>query len=223
VALTFENLIDHNKRSSAALIFCMIVFVIVLGSAFSVGYAGYRDFEYAKDTALFGALIGAIIAFLAALFSYYAGNHIIMGISNARRVDHALDPILFNVVEEMAIAAGIPPPKIYAIPDESPNAFATGRDPEHAVLAITTGLRKKLSRDELQAVVAHEVAHIKSYDTRLMMLTGVFAGVIVLVSDFFVRSYLDRIRLRGGRREYEVKPRNSIFYTPLDLSLPQSF
>ena len=178
----------------------MIVLITALGGVFSYALGSLGNtHDYAYLIRL-GAIVGAIFAIVGSLFSYYAGGWIIANISDARAVEHYEDPVLFNVVQEMAIAAGIPPPKIYAIAHPAPNAFATGRDPEHAIIGITTGLRKMLDRDELQAVIAHEMAHIKNYDTRLMMLVGVYAGIIVLMSDYFIRIFLDSFRLSGRRR-----------------------
>src|SRR5262249_754963 len=96
-------------------------------------------------------------------------------------------PELYNVAEEMAIAAGVPMPAVYLIYDSAPNAFATGRDPEHAAIAITSGLRSKLTRDELQGVIAHEMSHIRNYDIRLMLLMAVLCGSVVMRADMFVR------------------------------------
>jgi len=202
MALTFENLIDHNRRVSVTLVLVMVLFLTALGGMFSLALWGGTDPALFYDNFAMGAIIGASLASIGSLVSYYAGGIIITGISNARRIEHHQDPVLFNVVEEMAIAAGVPPPKVYVIYDEAPNAFATGRDPQHALIGITTGLRKKLNRDELQAVIAHEMAHIKNYDIRLMMLIGVFAGIIVLMSDLFVRHFLDTFQIRGKRRKY---------------------
>src|SRR5262249_55945439 len=133
---------------------------------------------------LIGAIAGGI-AFAIALLSYYAGDQAVLGISGAREIEHNDDPELFNVVEEMAIAAGLPMPKVYVIHDPAPNAFATGRDPQHAAIAITSGLRQKLQRDELQGVIAHEMAHIRNYDIRLMLLMAVLVGMVVMMADLF--------------------------------------
>ncbi len=115
----------------------------------------------------------------------------------ATEVTHDDAPVLFNVVEEMAIAAGLPMPKVYIIDDSAPNAFATGRDPEHAVVAVTSGLLEKLDRDELQGVIAHEMSHVGNFDIRYAMLVGVLVGTTVLISDFFLRG----LWFGGGRRQ----------------------
>jgi len=199
LALTFENLITHNKRASCARIAGQVVLITLLTAVFTASYQTYVYGAPAEDGLYWGLALGAALAIAGALISYYAGSLILLTVSDGYRVEKADDPRLFNVVEEMAIAAGIPPPAIYAIPDESPNAMATGRDPRHAAVAITTGLRKKLNRDELQAVMAHEIGHIANYDTRLAMLVAVFAGIVVLLSDFLVRTSLDRLGIGGLR------------------------
>jgi heat shock protein HtpX len=112
---------------------------------------------------------------------------LVLATSRAREITHDDAPVLFNVVEEMAIAAGIPMPKVYIIDDSAPNAFATGRDPEHASVAVTSGLLEKLNRDELQGVIAHEMSHVGNFDIRYAMLVGVLVGTTVLISDFFLR------------------------------------
>jgi heat shock protein HtpX len=136
-------------------------------------------------TAIMIGVIGGALALTFSFLGYFSGDDAIMYAHRARRVFHDGDPELFNVVEEMAIAAGIPPPRIYFIHDEAPNAFATGRDPHHASVAITSGLRGKLTRDELQGVIAHEMSHIQNYDVRLMLLMAVLVGAVVMLCDVF--------------------------------------
>jgi heat shock protein HtpX len=136
-------------------------------------------------SAIMVGIIGGALALTFSFLGYFSGNDAIMAVHGARPVFHDGDPELFNVVEEMAIAAGIPPPKIYLIHDPAPNAFATGRDPSHAAVAITSGLRGKLTRDELQGVIAHEMSHIQNYDIRLMLLMAVLVGAVVMLCDVF--------------------------------------
>src|SRR5690606_16666957 len=112
----------------------------------------------------------------------------ILAMSQAKEItakDQA--PELFNLVENLCIGAGLPRPKIYIIDDSAPNAFATGRDPQHAVVCFTTGILAKLDRAELEGVVAHELAHIKNYDIRLISLVVILVGVIAIIADFFIR------------------------------------
>lgn len=140
---------------------------------------------------VFGAVIAAIAATLAAVLttvSYFSGSSALLGMSKARQITKADDPQLFNVVEELCLAGGLPLPKIHLINDSAMNAFATGRNPMHAAVAITTGLRKKLSRDELQGVMAHELSHVRHYDILYTMLMAVMVGVLVMLCDVFLRS-----------------------------------
>ncbi|MCB0317333.1 MAG: M48 family metallopeptidase [Bdellovibrionales bacterium] len=218
MSITFEQLIAHNKRQSFFLILGLISFTAIIFGSFGIALSSVDASDFLFPF-LIGASIGGILASVGAILSFYLGPYIITGISGARKVHYSTDPILFNVVEEMAIAAGIPTPSIYAIYDESANAFASGRDPEHALIGITTGLRKKLTRDELQAVIAHEIAHIKNFDIRLMMLVGVFAGLIVLASDFFARHFLDTIKFRGTRKSYHGKKNPAFFVIAAIISL----
>ncbi len=199
---TFRDLIAANKRNSAILVvvFCLFVaavaMILGLGIIAYVSPASIRHINVAE-----GVLLGALaagISFLIALLGYYSGDSLILAVSHAQPLRHEDDPELFNVVEEMAIAAGIPMPSVYLIPDNAPNAFATGRDPQHAVVAITAGLRSKLTRDELQGVMAHEMSHIRNYDIRLMLLMAVLVGTVVMLADFFWRILW--FSPRGGRR-----------------------
>jgi heat shock protein HtpX len=177
---TFETLIAQNKRSSILLVIALVAFTMVFIGILGGGMGGTK--------AIFPAMMfGAVVSLAGSVFSFFAGSTVLTSITSAKQIEHGDDPELFNVVEEMAIAAGVPVPAVYIIDDLSPNAFATGRDPNHALICVTKGLRQKLSRDELQAVIAHEMSHIKNFDIRLMMLVGVFAGMIVMFADFYLR------------------------------------
>ena len=158
---TFRDLIAANKRNSAILVvvFCLFVTVVAMGlglatiAYFSPSAVSHLNFGRAL---LIGAIAGGISLLISTL-AYYSGDSMVLAVSGAREIEHEDDPELFNVVEEMAIAAGLPMPRVYLIRDSAPNAFATGRDPQHAAITVTSGLRRKLSRDELQGVVAHEM------------------------------------------------------------------
>jgi len=186
---TFRDLIAANKRNSAVLVILFCLFTALVALVLGMGIvAGFDPDAVAKLDWGEGFLVGGAagtVAFLFALFGYFAGDQFILATSGARRIRHADDAELFNVVEEMAIAAGVPMPRVYLIHDPALNAFATGRDPRHASVAITTGLRHQLTRDELQGVIAHEMSHIRNYDIRLMLLMAVLVGTIVMLSDFF--------------------------------------
>lgn len=133
-------------------------------------------------------VIAVIIAVVQALVSYYYSDSITLAVSGAKEVlrkEPFLD--LHRVVENLAIAGGLPKPRIYVIDDSSPNAFATGRDPKHASIAVTSGLLEKLNKTELEGVIAHELSHVGNYDIRLMTVVVVLVGVVALLSDFFLR------------------------------------
>jgi heat shock protein HtpX len=187
---TFRDRIAANKRNSLFLIAVFLAFVAVFG--YVIGYAWIGD----PISALFGLVLACLVGTISGLVSYYAGERIMLAASRAREVTHDEAPQLFNVVEEMAIAGGLPRPKVYIIEDSAPNAFATGRDPEHASIAVTSGLLEKLNRDELQGVIAHEMSHVGNFDIRYSMLVGILVGTTVLISDFFLRG----LWFGGGRR-----------------------
>ena len=186
---TFRDLIAANKRNSVLLVVCFILFVAIVAMVIGLAIvAYYSPGTVARLNVLRALVIGAIagvLAFLVALLGYYSGDDMILAVSRAQRIRHKDDPELFNIVEEMAIAAGLPMPRVYLIRDKSPNAFATGRDPEHASIAVTTGLREKLNREELQGVIAHEMSHVQNYDIRLMLLMAVLVGTVVMLADLF--------------------------------------
>jgi heat shock protein HtpX len=137
-----------------------------------------------------------VIAFIFCLASYYGGSTALLGMHGAKEIQPSDDPQLYNVVEEMCLSGGLPIPKIYLIEDGAMNAFATGRDPKHAAVAITRGLREKLSRDELQGVMAHELSHVRHYDILYATLMAVLVGAVILLSNVFLRS----LWFGGGRR-----------------------
>mgnify|MGYP001579451124 CR=1 FL=1 len=173
-----------NKRKSALIIALFVVFVslsvYVLASAFAV-YSGYEP----GGLGIVG--LALIISGFISYGSYYFSDKIVLSISRARPANRKKDFIFYTVSENLAIAAGIPKPKLYIIEDSAPNAFATGRDPAHAVVCATTGLLEKLSRTELEGVIAHELSHIRNYDTRLQSLVAVMVGMVALLGDWFLR------------------------------------
>lgn len=185
----FYSEISKNKWNSAFLIFFFSLFIILLGYIFSMAM-GYP--------AIFGMVFAFIVSIIMILISYYTGDQAILSMSHAKPVSRKDDPFLVNTVEGLAIAAGIPEPKIYMIEEPSINAFATGRDPQHASITVTSGCRQRLKREELEGVIAHEMSHIKNYDIRHMMLVAVLVGVVMIFSDFMLRSFLWG---RGGDRE----------------------
>jgi heat shock protein HtpX len=182
--LTIYSEIDSNKRRTWLLIFGFFVFIIVLGWVFG----------HAFDEPLI--LVGAVIfATVQALVSYYRSTEIVLAVSGAHPVSEQQDPDLYHVLENLSITAGTPMPKLYMIDDTATNAFATGRDPQHAAVVVTKGLREKLTRTELEGVLAHELSHIRNYDIRLMTVVVVLVGAVALLSDWFLRW-----SFWGGRR-----------------------
>lgn len=135
-----------------------------------------------------GLPVGAAIAIIVMLVSYYLGDDIILGFTGAREASWESDQVLFNVVDEMRIAAGLPMPRVYVIDSFALNAFATGWKPENAAVAVTRGLLEKLDRDELQGVIAHEMGHVANLDIRFMMLVSTMVGAIALIADGYRRS-----------------------------------
>jgi heat shock protein HtpX len=173
--------IARNKRASWLLALGLVAILMALG--FVMGLA-----LFGSQTAAFGVLgVFGIVAIVWSLIGYYAGSKMVLAVAGAREVSHDEAPQLWNVVEEMAIAGGIPLPRVYVIDDPAPNAFATGRDPRRATVAVTSGLLATMDREELQGVIAHELSHVRNYDIRFMTLVGILVGVIALVCDFFLR------------------------------------
>jgi heat shock protein HtpX len=142
-----------------------------------------------------GLAVGFVLAVGMLVFANYGGSAAVLRMSGARPADRERDQKLVNVVEEVAIAAGLPAPRVFVIEDLSPNAFATGRDPRSAAVAVTRGLYQKLNREELQAVIAHEIGHVRNLDIRYGVMVAILVGVTALMCDGFLRG----LRLGGGR------------------------
>lgn len=183
--------ISSNKRKS----FFLILFFLVL--IFALGWL----FGQITDLGSYALIPAAIIAVLMTIGSYYGSDKIVLAVSRARPVTREEYPYLYNVVEGLAIAAGLPKPRCYIIDDTAPNAFASGRNPENSVIVVTKGLLEKLNRAELEGVIAHEMSHIKNYDVLVQTLAVVMVGVVVLLSDWILRSFF----WGGGRRRSRDK------------------
>lgn len=194
---TFHDLIARNQRNSAILIAVFVLLFVGVGLLIGVTWGG--DWQYGATVAV-GA---AVVAFVLTLVSYYGGSSALLAISQAHEIKKEDDPQLFNVVEELCIAGGMPLPRIYVIEDSAMNAFATGRDPAHAAVAVTRGLRDRLNRDELQGVLAHELSHVRHRDILFATLIAVMVGVLVMLCDVFLRSlwWGGGSRRRDDRRE----------------------
>jgi heat shock protein HtpX len=189
--------IAANKRRSTWLIVFMAFLLAAMGSAIGMLVGG------TGQTAMFGTFVGIAIWGVMLLVNLMGGESVLLASANAREISHEDAPQLYNVVEEMRIAAALPNmPKIYIIDTPVPNAFAVGLKPERACVAVTTGLLERLNRDELQGVVAHELGHISNRDTLFMTLAGVTLGAIVLLADVGIRMLFWG---GGGRRRSNDK------------------
>ena len=178
--------ITRNKWKS----FFLILFFLCLIFAISWAFGEVTGFGTQ------GLIFAGIIAVAMTFGSYYASDKIVLAISRARPVKKEDYPYLYNVVEGLAIAAGLPKPRCYVIDDTAPNAFASGRNPENSVIVVTTGLLQKLNRAELEGVIAHEMSHIKNYDVLVQTLAVVMVGIVALLSDWTLRTFF----WGGGRR-----------------------
>jgi heat shock protein HtpX len=185
---SIHDQIKANVRASLVYSFLLIVILAACGATL-VGV-------YEPDFWVWGAAGAGLLGFLMALLARYAGSSLILTMSGARQAVGDEFRVLNNVGEEMAIAAGIPPPKVMVIDDSAPNAFATGPDPRRAVVVFTTGIIQKLNRDELQAVMAHEIGHIRNFDIRFMATIAMIAGLIPMLADGLRRA----LWYGGGRK-----------------------
>jgi len=177
--LTFYDQIAINRRNS---LFLTVAIAAGLGAA---AYVIGTVVTLRTTGGLVAALVVIGVAIAGAILSYRAGDRIVLRISGARPLPDGEQPVLRNVVNELAVAANIPPPAVYLIDDSAPNAFATGRDPSRAALAVTGGLLEQLDREELQGVIAHEVSHIRNLDSRYGLFVAVLVGTTVLIADGF--------------------------------------
>jgi len=190
----FESLISANKRNSVLLVILFGLFICALGAV--LGWALWGD----PRAAVPSIAIALVIALVTGLVGYYSGPKAVLALSKARPIAKQDDPELYNVVEELSLASGLPMPSLYVIETPAMNAFATGRDPEHAHIAVTSGLRERLKRDQLQGVLAHELSHVKNYDIRFMTLMAVLVGTVVMLAHIGTRAmwFGGRRRRSGG-------------------------
>lgn len=178
---TFYSQESANRRNSVLLAGLVVVLLGLLGFAIGGAITG------TANGGLWATGIAVVVGVVLSLASYYAGDQLVLAASSAHEIDETKAPQLFDVVRELTIAANLPMPKVYIIDDSAPNAFATGRDPQHASVAITSGLLAKLDREELQGVLGHELSHVRNYDIRFSLIVGVLVGSIALLADFFLQ------------------------------------
>lgn len=195
--MNIYSTIEQNKWKTWLIMFFFIIFITTV--AYIFGEASGYGLSYAG--------MGLIMAGLMSLGSYYFSDKIVLATSGAKQIEKKDHPQLFRTVENLTIAAGLPMPKIYIINDPSPNAFATGRDPNHAVVAATTGILERLNKAELEGVIAHELSHVKNYDVRLMAIVAVLVGFVAILADIFMRS----MWFGGGRNSREDNRGQAIF------------
>lgn len=179
------NIYDEISANKRKTFFVMSLFVVVLSVfGYVIGEVwGGSGFGVPFMTM---ALIGSTITSVG---SFYFSDKVVLGISGAKKVEREQAPVVYGVLENLCVGAGLKKiPELYIIADTAPNAFATGRDPEHAVVAVTSGLLDKLDKREVEAVLAYELSHVKNYDIRLMMIVAVLVGTLTLIANFFLRS-----------------------------------
>lgn len=165
-----------NKRKTILLIFAFVILISGLGYIISLYYG---------NSAMFIGI--AVFAVIYAFFGYYASARIALGMVGAKEIQKKDAPQLYRIVENLCITAGLPMPKVYIVNDPAPNAFATGRDPKHAVVAVNTGLLEIMDKEELEGVLAHELSHVGNYDIRVMAIVLVLVTIVAFISDFFFR------------------------------------
>jgi len=187
--VSFFDAAAANRRNSIILMFAMFVLFMALILVVS----------YIFDLGICGPVLGFLFLLFYTFIVYFQGDRVILALGGAKEAKKEDYPFLYNVVEGLAIASNIPMPKVYIVEDPSPNAFATGRDPNHSSIAVTTGLLSAMKREELEGVVAHEISHIANYDIRYSMIAIVFAGAIALLAEFVWRSF--GFGFGGNRRE----------------------
>ncbi|MFZ5535342.1 MAG: M48 family metallopeptidase [Patescibacteria group bacterium] len=184
--MTLSSAIQSNITKTYVIMTVFVAFVVLIAYVFgqALGYG---------NSFMWFAVIFSVISSWA---SFYWGDSLILAMSSARPADRKRDFDFFTVAENLSMAAGIPKPRLYVIEDTAMNAFATGRDPKHAIVVATTGILSRLDRRELEGVIAHELSHIKNYDTRLMAVVAVLVGTVAYLADMFLRS----LWWGGGRR-----------------------
>ena len=197
-----------NRRKTWLIMFAFVAFLFVLGLGFDAFYLGE-----AGGNVPIGSIVALGVGSVSALASYYHGDRAVLLATGAQPVDALVAAApdadrlklrqLENVVDEVSIAAGLPRPRVYVVPDPDPNAFATGRGPEHASIAVTRGLLDTLNREELQGVVAHELSHVRNYDIRVMTIVAALVGAVALISDWARRG----MQFGGGGRRRDERDR----------------
>lgn len=194
----FYERIASNKRKTIFLLLVFFLFVMAVAGAIT----------YLVDLGWIGLMVAAVLAAVATFTSYWNSDKLVLALAGAKPADPVRYARLHNLVESMALAAGIPKPKVYVVEDPAPNAFATGRDPKHAAIAVTTGLLEIMNRVELEGVIAHEMSHIRNYDILVGAVAAVLAGLVVIAADLSLRM----LWWGGGRRRGSSRSANPIIF-----------
>ncbi len=184
--------IAANKRKTVLLFIAAIAFTALIG--YAIGFLFFQG-------GVAGVVLATILAVALSLGSYFAGDRIVLASTGAREVTAEQEPRLHNIVEGIAIAAGVPKPRVYVVPEQAPNAFATGRNPEHSSIAVTQGLLDTMNRVELEGVIGHEMSHVLDRDILVGTVVATVVGAAVLMSEFFMRSWFWSGGRMGGRRD----------------------
>jgi len=195
--------ISRNKRNSIIVVALFLLVWLLAG--FVIG-----EFAGGTGYAIAGAIVLGVLGVLAALYSYYYGAATVLSAVGAKEADPKQFVQLYNIVQTLSIGDGLPVPKVYIIEDPSPNAFATGRDPQHAAVTVTTGLLQMMNREELEGVLAHEMSHIKNFDVRLLLVVTTMIGLAAIIASVFWNGAL-RFRSRDARALLVVFAIGAIF------------
>ena len=193
---SFRELQQSNKRKTVGLL---------LGMAVLIWLISYAALTYFGVSGVGVLPVAVSISLITVWGSYYSSDSLVVRMTGARIIQEADNPNLFNLIQEVSIASGLPMPKVAIVVDSAPNAFATGRNPEHALIAFTTGILEVMDRDQLQGVIAHEMSHVANRDTLVSAIAATTAGAIALLSDFLMR-----MMWFGGRRDSRDSNSNPI-------------
>jgi heat shock protein HtpX len=201
----YEN-IASNRRRTVFIIVAFIVFIVALG--FSIGYIIDYRYGISGSYSILFMILALIFAVIASIGSYFYSDRMVLSITGARPLSREENPRVYYIVEGLAIAAGVPMPKVYVIEDRGMNAFATGRNPQNSIIVLTSGLISNLDDEEIKGVVAHELSHIKNYDILLGTIIVILVGMVTIVSNIMFRGFL----FGGGRRSSSSRsPGGNIF------------
>jgi len=177
--MSIYEAVGSNKRKTYVIIALFILLISTVGFIYGKA-SGAEAGSY--------AIIALIFAIFSSVGSFYFSDKLVLATTGAKKIQKSDNPELFNIIENLSIASGLPMPDVYIMDDPAPNAFATGRDPEHAVVAVTTGILTRLNKSELEGVIAHELSHVKNYDIRVMAIVAILVGFVAILGDMFMRS-----------------------------------